>query len=123
MKFEAAYNYLKRGHKIKLPEWGGYWYWNAETNSIRICTRNDEHLDIRETDNLDYTMSFTFRDDWLIVNDNDGMVVYDIEEATNYIQEEMKGHEDTGVTKDVIRKILECEESYMRSIGIIIEEG
>lgn len=65
MKFQAAYSYLKRGHKIKLPEWGGYWYWNGET--IIIHTRTGEELDIRNTKDVDYTIGFTFRDDWELV--------------------------------------------------------
>lgn len=65
MKFQAAYSYLKRGHKIKLPEWGGYWYWNNET--IIIHTRTGDELDIRSTEDVDYTIGFTFRDDWELV--------------------------------------------------------
>ena len=30
MIFQAAYNYMKRGRKITLPEWCGYWYWSKE---------------------------------------------------------------------------------------------
>lgn len=64
MKFQAAYSYLKRGHKIKLPEWGGYWYW--ENDTIMLYTRKGETFDIRETKDVDYTVSFLFRDDWEI---------------------------------------------------------
>ncbi|PTH26008.1 hypothetical protein [Staphylococcus arlettae] len=64
MKFQAAYSYLKRGHDITLPEWGGFWRWNKDTHSIDIHTRNNEILDIRETKDVDYTIGFTFRDDW-----------------------------------------------------------
>lgn len=66
MKFQAAYSYLKRGHKITLPEWGGYWVW--ENDTIMIYTRHGEVLDIRSTDDTDYTISFTFRDDWELVD-------------------------------------------------------
>ncbi len=34
MKFQAAYSYLKRGHDIKLPEWGGFWHWNKELKQL-----------------------------------------------------------------------------------------
>lgn len=64
MKFSAAYIYLKRGHKIKLPEWGGYWYWDKEKETIIIHTRTGEEFDIRETEDVDYTMSFICRNDW-----------------------------------------------------------
>lgn len=66
MKFSSAYTYLKKGHKIKLPEWGGYWYWDREDETIVIHTWDGLELDIRETEDVDYTMSFTCREDWLI---------------------------------------------------------
>jgi len=74
MKFQAAYSYLKRGHKIKLPEWGGYWYWgqapdNAEKGTIFIYTRYGQTLDIRDTEDVDYTIGFMFRDDWELAED------------------------------------------------------
>ena len=65
MKFQAAYSYLKRGHNIKLPEWGGFWRW--ENDTIMIYTRNGEVLDIRDTKDVDYTISFMLRDDWEIM--------------------------------------------------------
>lgn len=64
MRFSVAYNYLKRGHDIKLPEWGGYWYWNNESESIHIYTRDGEDFDIRESKEVDYTFGFINRDDW-----------------------------------------------------------
>lgn len=69
MKFQAAYSYLKRGHDIKLPEWGGFWRWNKDTQTIDIYTRKNEILDIRDTKDVDYTIGFTFRDDWELVED------------------------------------------------------
>lgn len=69
MEFSKIYNYLKRGHKIKLPEWGGYWYWNKEKETIVIVTRKGEELDIRETKDVDYTFSFICRNDWEIVQE------------------------------------------------------
>lgn len=65
MKFQAAYSYLKQGHNIKLPEWGGFWRWDNDT--IMIYTRGGDVLDIRETKSVDYTIGFMFRDDWEIV--------------------------------------------------------
>lgn len=64
MTFQAAYSYLKRGHKIKLPEWGGFWKWGKEKETIIIVTRKGEELDIRETKDVDYTIGFMFRTDW-----------------------------------------------------------
>ena len=69
MKFQAAYSYLKRGHDIKLPEWGGFWRWNKDAQTIDIYTRNNDILDIRATQDVDYTIGFTFRDDWELVEE------------------------------------------------------
>ena len=30
MKFEKAFKLMQNGEKIKLPSWGGYWYWDNE---------------------------------------------------------------------------------------------
>lgn len=67
MKFQAAYSYLKRGHKIKLPEWGGFWEWDSEDKMIVINCRDGKVLKLTETEDLDYTISFLFRDDWELV--------------------------------------------------------
>lgn len=69
MHFQAAYSYMKRGHAIALPEWGGYWVWDGET--IIMCTRKGDEIDLRDTNNLDYTLSFMFRDDWELVHPED----------------------------------------------------
>jgi len=69
MTFETAFNYLKRGHLLTLPEWGGFWRWCPNSKTIFMHCRNGDVIDIRASDNMDYTLSFTFRDDWEIVKD------------------------------------------------------
>lgn len=69
MTFQAAYSYCKRGHDIKLPEWGGFWRWDKEKQTIMIHTRRGDVLDIRDTKDVDYTISFMFRTDWELVGD------------------------------------------------------
>jgi len=67
MRFEAAFAYLKRGHAIRVPEWGGYWKWDDENKTVLMHTRSGRVVDIRRSVDMDYTFSFTFRDDWEIV--------------------------------------------------------
>ena len=67
MWFEAAFAYLKRGHAIRVPEWGGYWKWDDENKTVLMHTRSGRVVDIRRSVDMDYTFSFTFRDDWEIV--------------------------------------------------------
>ncbi|MFI8748791.1 hypothetical protein ACIGG6_02125 [Vreelandella lionensis] len=68
MKFQAAYSYLKRGHAIALPEWGGYWQWDNYKKSINMHLRDGGVMDMRQSDDMDYTISFIFRDDWQLLD-------------------------------------------------------
>ena len=54
MNFREAFKAMKAGEKVKLPSWGGYWYWDSERETIMIqCRTQDadqgELLDISET--------------------------------------------------------------------------
>ena len=54
MKFTEAFKMMKQGAKVKLPSWGGHWYWDPEKETIMIqCRPQDgdqgELLDIRDT--------------------------------------------------------------------------
>ena len=69
MEFKKAYEALKQGALIKCPEWAGYWKW--EDNSIKMHCKDGRILDIRETENVDYTLNFILRDDWEIVGEAD----------------------------------------------------
>ena len=69
MDFKKAYEALKQGAMIKCPEWAGYWKW--EDNSIKMYCKDGRILDIRETENVDYTLNFILRDDWEIVGEAD----------------------------------------------------
>lgn len=65
MQFQAAYDHMKSGYDVKLPEWGGFWRW--ENDTIMIYCRDGEVLDIRETKDVDFTVRFMFRADWELV--------------------------------------------------------
>jgi hypothetical protein len=66
MKFSKAYAYMKYGYRAKMPEWKGYWYWDNKKQTIMIYTFDEKTLDIRHTDNVDFTFSFINRDDWIV---------------------------------------------------------
>lgn len=68
MKFIDALEYLKKGYKIKIPEWVGYW--KLEDNSIKMHCKDGKVLDITETEDIFYTLGFIVRDDWEIVDGN-----------------------------------------------------
>ena len=69
MVFKEAYEALKQGAMVKCPEWAGYWKW--EDDSIKMYCKDGRVLDIRETENVDYTLNFIMRDDWQIVGEAD----------------------------------------------------
>ena len=69
MKFAEAFEALKQGAMIKLPNWAGYWKW--EDNSIKMYCKDGRILDIRETEDVCYTLGNILCDDWEVVNEAD----------------------------------------------------
>lgn len=55
MNFSEAFALMKRGEKVKLPSWAGYWYWSKEKQTIIMHTKDGVDMDIRETQIPDYT--------------------------------------------------------------------
>ena len=43
MKFERAFKFMQAGEKIKLPSWGGYWYWDDEKKTVIMHTNDEEN--------------------------------------------------------------------------------
>ena len=75
MTFTEAFKIMKQGGKVKLPSWGGYWFWDSEKETIMIqCRPKDddkgELLDIRETQHVEYTMLNMQSDEWRIADDS-----------------------------------------------------
>lgn len=81
MKFSEAFKLMKQGAKVKLPSWGGYWYWDAEKETIMIqCRPQDngekgELLDIRETQMVEYTTMNMQSDEWIIADETNCQVL------------------------------------------------
>ncbi|WP_338630582.1 hypothetical protein [Clostridium baratii] len=67
MKFGLALKAMKEGKKVKLPEWGGYWKWNSEKESIFMYCEDGKVLDIRETQDVYFTFSNVAREDWEVI--------------------------------------------------------
>ena len=68
MKFTDALKNMKRGIPMKLPSWGGYWCWDDEAQTIIMYTKNNERLDIRETQRVEYTLLNVLSDEWVPAN-------------------------------------------------------
>lgn len=95
MNFKEAFMLMKQGTKIKLPSWGGYWYWNDDKQTIIIHTKDGEELDIRETQRVEYTMANILSDEWQIANEKNcpqlgGETTFSFGEAIKYLKRGMK---------------------------------
>lgn len=100
MKFDEALKKMKEGAKVKLPSQGGYWYWDAEKETVMIqCRPQDgkvgELLDIRETDRVEYTLSNVLSDEWIVATDENcpvlgGEATFSFGEAIKYMKRGLK---------------------------------
>ena len=100
MNFVEALKAMKRGAKVKLPSWGGYWYWDSEKETVMIqCRPQDSDqgqlLDIRETQRVEYTLSNVASDEWMIADGENcpvlgGEATFSFGEAIKYLKRGLK---------------------------------
>ena len=95
MRFDEAFKAMKQGAKVKLPSWGGYWYWSKEKQTIIIHTKDGIEMDIRETQVPDYTFSNIACDDWVLADEQNcpelgGVNTFSFGEAIKYMKRGMK---------------------------------
>lgn len=100
MKFTEALKEMKNGAKVKLPSWGGYWYWDPEKETVMIqCRPQDsdqgELLDIRETQRVEYTLSNVASDEWIIADETNcpvlgGEATFSFGDAVKYMKRGLK---------------------------------
>ena len=97
MKFSEAFKLMKQGVKVKLPGWGGFWYWDAEKETIMIQCRSQDSdtqgdlLDIRETQRVEYTTMNMQSDEWIIADETNcpelgGKATFSFGEAIKYLK-------------------------------------
>lgn len=100
MNFVEALKAMKNGAKVKLPSWGGYWYWDPEKETVMIqCRPQDsdqgELLDIRETQRVEYTLSNVASDEWMIADEDNcpvlgGEATFSFGDAIKYLKRGLK---------------------------------
>ena len=95
MIFKEVFKHMKNGAKVKLPSWGGYWYWCDEKETIMIHTKDGKELDIRETDVVEYTTMNICSDEWIIADETNcpqlgGEATFSFGEAIKYMKRGMK---------------------------------
>ena len=96
MKFKEAFEKMKSGAKVKLPGWGGYWYWDSEKETIMMrCRQKDpdqgDLLDIRETQRVEYTLMNMQSEEWEIADEKNcpalgGTATFSFADAIRYLK-------------------------------------
>lgn len=95
MVFLEALKHMKQGEKVKLPSWGGYWYWDDKEQTVMMHTKDGKELDIRVTQVVEYTLSNVCSDEWVIADENNcpqlgGEATFSFGEAIKYLKRGMK---------------------------------
>lgn len=101
MNFKEAFGLMKQGKKIKLPSWGGYWYWDTEKETIMMRCRaidsdnGKDLLDIRETQRVEYTLLNIFSDEWILATEENtailgGTPTFGFGDAIKYMKRGLK---------------------------------
>ena len=85
----------EHGAKVKLPSFGGYWYWDDEKKTIMIHTKDGKELDIRETDVVEYTTLNICSDEWQIADETNcpqlgGEATFSFSDAIRYLKRGLK---------------------------------
>lgn len=91
MKFIEAFKLMKEGHMVKLPSWGGYWVYSKETDSIWMHCKDGNVLEIRQTEDLSYTLGNICSDEWIIADAVNtpilgGVATFNFGEAIKYLK-------------------------------------
>lgn len=95
MNFSEAFKVMRNGLKVKLPSWGGYWYWSREKNTIIMHTKDGDEMDVRETQVPEYTFSNIASDDWIVADEQNcpelgGENTFSFGEAIKYLKRGLK---------------------------------
>lgn len=95
MTFSEAFKIMRSGGKVKLPAWGGYWFWDNDKATIIMHTKDGEDIDIRETKRPEYTFSNVASDEWMIADKENcpelgGAAYFDFSNAIKYLKRGLK---------------------------------
>lgn len=101
MRFDEALKMMKSGTPMKLPSWGGYWYWDPDKETVMMkCREVDSDtgkdlLDIRETQRVEYTLMNVASDEWIPATEENttvlgGTPTFGFGEAIKYMKRGLK---------------------------------
>ena len=69
MNFASAVFAMERGHKVRRSHWGGYW--RIENGELIMHCWDGRELNLRESEDMVYTLRNMSCDDWKIVEERD----------------------------------------------------
>lgn len=80
---------------MKLPSWGGYWCWDSAAETIIMYTKDNQRLDIRETQRVEYTLLNVLSDEWIPADGENcpilgGTAQFGLSEAIKYLKRGMR---------------------------------
>lgn len=124
MKFLEALKLMKNGEKVKLPSWGGYWYWDAEKETVIMHTKDGDVIDIRETDRTEYTLLNVCSEEWIIADEENcpvlgGEIAFSFGDAIKYLKRGLKVKRKGWNGKNQYIELASCI-SYTNPSGEII---
>ena len=95
MEFKKAYELMKKGAKIKLPSWGGYWYWNDEKETIMMHTKDNDEIDLFDSNRKSYTLQNIASSDFVVADEGNtpalgGIMLFGFDEAIKYLKRGMR---------------------------------
>lgn len=95
MRFKEAWKLMKQGVAVKLPSWAGYWWWDEESQTIIMYTKDGDCLDIRETQRVEYTIQNILSDEWIVANGQNcpilgGEALFSFGDAIKYVKRGLK---------------------------------
>lgn len=84
-------------------------------------TKTGEVVDFLDTEDVLFTISGILQDDWEVATKKEilGDLTYDQEDAMDHIRKNLREDHEAEITEGLLRAILDLEEDYMRSVGII----
>lgn len=73
MNFGQAFELMKQGVKVKLPNWAGYWAW--ENGTIMMHCKDGEVIDLRDTERPEYTFANMASDKFVVADEENTPVL------------------------------------------------
>lgn len=110
MNFNEALEAMREGKKVKRPHWGGYWFWDAQQATVMMRTKDDEIIDLFDTDRKEYTLTNIASTDFMIADEENTPILGGIltglsfGKALDIVQRSNKGMRLPTWQRDVVIK-------------------